>query len=96
MRNHILCPAVVAALLLVSGLGTASGWAQSLQPNIWLRISAFTDQPLAGADVAIFSPDGRLLLEKANATNAEHLSSEAQSPAEGFSGGRGLGPEWAS
>jgi hypothetical protein len=70
MRNPMLCPAIATALLLVSGLGTGSGRAQS---NAWLRISAFTDHPLAGADVAVFSTDGQLLFEKANATNARGI-----------------------
>ncbi len=72
MRNQTLRSAI-AALLLVSAVVTASGRAESRQPNIWLRISAFTDQPLAGADVAVFGTDGRLLFEQANATNARGI-----------------------
>jgi hypothetical protein len=45
----------------------------SQQPNVWLRISAFTDHPLRGADVAVFGTDGQLLFEKANATNARGI-----------------------
>ncbi len=73
MRNQMLCPAIATALLLVSGVATGSGWAESQQANSWLRISAFTDHPLAGADVAVFSNDGRLLFEKANATNVRGI-----------------------
>lgn len=73
MRNQMLCPAIATALLLASGLATGSGRAESQQPNVWLRISAFTDHPLAGADVAVFSKDGRLLFEKENATNARGI-----------------------
>jgi hypothetical protein len=69
----MLCPVIAAALLLVSGLGTGSGLAQSSQPDIWLRVSAFTDHPLAGAGVAVYSMDGQLLFEKANATNARGI-----------------------
>src|ERR1700733_1225227 len=73
MRNRMLSPAIATALLLVSGLATGSGRAESPQANSWLRISAFTDHPLAGADVAVFSKDGRLLFEKTNATNARGI-----------------------
>src|ERR1700756_5866292 len=73
MRNQMLCPAIATAFLLASGLATGSGRAESQQPNVWLRISAFTDHPLAGADVAVFSKDGRLLFEKANATNVRGI-----------------------
>ena len=73
MRNLMLCPAIAMALLLVSGVATGSGLAESRQLNNWLRISAFTDHPLAGADVAVFSKDGRLLFEKANATNVRGI-----------------------
>lgn len=67
MRNQMFCPAIATALLLI--FGVASGQAQSSRSDIWLRISAFTNQPLAGADVAVYSTDGRLLFEKAHATN---------------------------
>ena len=73
MRNQMLSPAIATALLLVSGLAIGSGRAESPQLNNWLRISAFTDHPLAGADVGVFSKDGRLLFEKANATNARGI-----------------------
>jgi hypothetical protein len=73
MRNQMLCNAIATTLLLVSGPATGSGRAQSPQLNSWLRISAFTDHPLAGADVAVFSTDGQLLFEKANATNARGI-----------------------
>jgi hypothetical protein len=73
MRHQMLSPAIATALLLVSGLAIGSGRAESPQPNNWLRISAFTDHPLAGADVAVFSKDGRLLFEKAKATNARGI-----------------------
>jgi hypothetical protein len=61
------------ALLLVSRVATGSGRAESRQLNNWLLISAFTDHPLAGADVAVFSKDGRLLFEKTNATNVRGI-----------------------
>jgi hypothetical protein len=73
MRNQMLCRAIAITLLLVSGLATGSGRAESPQLNNWLRISAFTDHPLAGADVAVFSKDGGLLFEKTNATNARGI-----------------------
>jgi hypothetical protein len=37
----------------------------------WLRISAFTDVPLAQADVAVYDTAGRLLFEKRHATNSQ-------------------------
>jgi hypothetical protein len=73
MRNRMLSPAIATALLLVSGLATGGGRVESPQANSWLRISAFTDHPLGGADVAVFSKDGRLLFEKANATNVRGI-----------------------
>lgn len=69
MRNRIHFPAIATALLLISALAAAKAWAAPLNPNSWIRISAFTDQPLAGADVAIFGTDGQLLFEQLNATN---------------------------
>jgi hypothetical protein len=73
MRNQMLCTAFATALLLVSGLATGSGRADSPQANSWLRISAFTDNPLAGADVAVFGGDGQLLFERTNATNVRGI-----------------------
>jgi len=37
----------------------------------WLRISAFTDLPLADGDVAVYDTAGRLLFEKRHATNSQ-------------------------
>jgi hypothetical protein len=37
MRNQMLCPAIATAFLLVSGLATGSGRAESPQANSWLR-----------------------------------------------------------
>jgi hypothetical protein len=36
MRNQMLCPAIATAFLLVSGLATGSGRAESPQANSWL------------------------------------------------------------
>jgi hypothetical protein len=72
MRNQMLYRAIATALLLAFGLATGTARAESPQFN-WLRISVFTDNPLAGADVAVFATDGQLLFEKANATNVRGI-----------------------
>jgi hypothetical protein len=62
-------PAVAMAVLLMAARVTAQAWAAAVPPSTWLRISAFTDQPLAGADVTVLDTDGQLLFAQSDATN---------------------------
>lgn len=63
------------ALVAISGFLTVHIRAQNSPTpgETWLRISAFTNQPLADADVAVFGTDGQLLFEQLNATNEQGI-----------------------
>ncbi len=64
--------AITLILITFSGILASRIGAQNPRPipgDTWLRISAFTNQPLADADVAVFSTDGQLLFNQLNATN---------------------------
>jgi hypothetical protein len=73
---------VATALVCTLGVGIANplrGSAQPVQdsaptsdtnqPTAWLRISAFTDIPVAGGSVAVYDREGNLLFEQDHATN---------------------------
>jgi hypothetical protein len=72
MHARNIFSGLTTTVLLVCGiLATDPATAASTFTSAenWVRISAFIKEPLANADVAVFSADGRLLFWKANATN---------------------------
>jgi hypothetical protein len=78
MRNQRAHGALIAGLLFAFGVFAPNAAAQnstssvqSVAGDTWLRISAFTDIPLAGADVAVFNLAGKILFEQQAATNAQ-------------------------
>lgn len=71
---------LIAAALALWGAVAANAWAQdpaspasqALDDDYtWLQISAFTDIPLARADVDVYDTEGHLLFEKRSATNTQ-------------------------
>jgi hypothetical protein len=76
MRDRKLKLVIASVLLLAWGVFVTNVRAQNatvFPGDTWVRISAFTNQPLAGADVAVFDTDGRLLFQRVNATNAQGI-----------------------
>src|SRR5579875_836221 len=68
--------AIALSLFIALGVYATNAPAQnsgSIPGDTWVRISAFTNQPLAGADVAVFGDDGRLLFVQLNATNSQGI-----------------------
>lgn len=71
MDNRRLRTVIATALLLIAGVWTAGARAESEQNGDgWVRIIAFTNAPLANADIVISDPDGKVVFEKVRATNA--------------------------
>lgn len=69
---------IIRTLAGFVAIGTAAGLSMGQTPkqseaanchDTWLRISAFTDIPLAGADVDVYNTAGRLLFQRQWATN---------------------------
>jgi hypothetical protein len=65
---------IASALLLTSGIFAVEVKAQDAkrrQHDRWVPIVAFTDQPLADADILVSRADGRTIFEKDHATNGQ-------------------------
>jgi hypothetical protein len=72
MHARNIFSGLTTTVLLVCGIlaiDPATAASTFTSAENWVRISAFINEPLANADVAVFSADGRLLFWKANATN---------------------------
>lgn len=71
MDNLRLKTVIPTALLLIAGVWTVGARAQNAaQTGGWVRISAFTNIPVADADVVVSDPDGKVVFEKDHVTNA--------------------------
>jgi hypothetical protein len=76
MHSQKFSSGFIVALFLFLGMVALDARATAsttIPPGNWVRISAFTNQPLANADVAIFRTNGRLLFARANVTNARGI-----------------------
>ena|ERR1700722_7910797 len=71
MGNLRLRTVTATALLVIAGVWTSGARAQNAAENgEWVRISAFTNSPVANADIVVSRPDGKVVFEKERATNA--------------------------
>ncbi len=75
MNNRRLRTFIATALLLIAGAWTVDASAQSAKQfekkeSRWVPIIAFTNSPVADADIVVTRPDGKVIFEKEHATNA--------------------------
>ncbi len=73
MRNWKTCSIIAVALAVSAGTANVLAQDSSSTATIpgysWLRISAFVNVPLAGADVAVYDSSGNRIFEREDATN---------------------------